>query len=122
MNSTLNGFKRPSTVVSKGIPCDRTTGPDSEPLPADTLESEPAGVRSVDQSHFDEAIHTLRFSDSVAERVVAAHTLGNIGSELATPDLIASLFDQEREVTIAAVKALSAIADPAVNLPALRLL
>jgi hypothetical protein len=108
MNSTLNSSKKTSTVLSPGFPRDRPIDPDSQPLPgdnllgtfspADILESEPVNVRFVDQSHFDQAVHTLRFSDSVAERVVAARTLGNIGSELATSDLIASLFDPERDV------------------------
>ena len=128
MNSTLKSFKR-TTILSKGVPHDWTTDPGSQPLPpenlvgessaADNLDPETPIMPFVDQSQFDQAIHTLRFSDSVAERVFAADTLGNIGSELATADLIASLFDQEREVNIAAAKALSTIGDPAVNLHSL---
>lgn len=67
-----------------------------------------------EHGHFARTRLALRRVDS-RERAAAARALGAVGSDLATADLIASLFDPELEVRLAAVEALNRIGDSAVN-------
>jgi HEAT repeat protein len=69
--------------------------------------------------YFAETVRNLRSLASPRERAAAARALGIVGSEVATADLIAAVFDPEPEVRLAAVEALKRIGDPSVNFASL---
>lgn len=67
----------------------------------------------MEHGYFDEAVQNLRTANSAADRAAAAHTLGVVGSQRATADLIAAaMFDDAAEVRQAAEEALTQIGDP----------
>jgi HEAT repeat protein len=70
----------------------------------------------MDYGYLDEAINSLRASESAEERADAARTLGIVGSHRGTALLIAALFDDAPEVRKAAEEALSQIGDPLVSI------
>ncbi len=61
---------------------------------------------------FDEATQRLRTSDTPAERISAARSLGLTQEKTATPHLIAALEDEDPEVRRASVNALAELRDP----------
>ena len=64
----------------------------------------------IEQGYFDEAVQNLRTANSAADRAAAARTLGLVGSQRATADLIAAaMFDDAAEVRQAAEDALAEI-------------
>jgi hypothetical protein len=66
----------------------------------------------MEQGYFDEAVQNLRTANSAADRAAAARTLGLVGSQRATSDLIAAaMFDDAAEVRQAAEDALAQIGD-----------
>lgn len=74
-------------------------------------EQERARKLFLDHGYFDEAVQNLRAANP-GERAAAARTLGLVGSQRATPHLIAAMFDDDAEVRSAAEEALSQIGDP----------
>jgi len=91
----------------------------SGPNPA---EQEWARSIFVAQGFLAEAIHKLRRADDAFERAAAARTLGIARSQLATPHLVAGMFDKATEVSHAAAEALACINDPAIAVDPLNLL
>ena len=69
----------------------------------------------MEHGYFDEAVQNLRTANSSAQRAAAARALGLVGSDRATPDLIAAMFDDDAEVRAAADAALTQINDPTVS-------
>lgn len=69
-----------------------------------------------DYGYLDDAINSLRATESSADRVEAARILGIVGSKLGTAPLIAALFDAAPEVRQAAEDALGQIGDPSVSI------
>jgi HEAT repeat protein len=84
-----------------------TSGPDA-------AEKKRARQFFLDQGYFEDTVESLRPGNSSAERAAAARALGTLGSERATPHLIAAMFDDDAEVRIAAEDALRLIGDPTV--------
>lgn len=70
----------------------------------------------MDYGYLDEAINSLRATESPEERAEAARTLGIVGSQRGTAPLIAALFDDAPEVRTAAEEALGQIGDPSVSI------
>ncbi|MCM3904701.1 MAG: HEAT repeat domain-containing protein [Pyrinomonadaceae bacterium] len=70
----------------------------------------------IDYGYLDEAIGSLRATESPGERADAARTLGIVGSQRGTASLIAALFDEAPEVRKAAEEALGRIGDPSVSI------
>lgn len=70
----------------------------------------------IDYGYLDEAISSLRATESPEERADAARTLGIVGSQRGTASLIAALFDDAPEVRKAAEEALGRIGDPSVSI------
>ncbi len=70
----------------------------------------------IDYGYLDEAISSLRATESPEERADAARTLGIVGSQRGTASLIAALFDDAAEVRKAAEEALGRIGDPSVSI------
>ncbi|MDQ5845607.1 MAG: HEAT repeat domain-containing protein [Acidobacteriota bacterium] len=98
---------------------DRQTSADAGPLSSDSqqtanqaAEQERARRLFVEHGYFDEAVETLRGAESSAERVIAARSLGLVGSQRGTAHLIAAMFDDDAEVRTAAEEALAKIGDP----------
>lgn len=83
---------------------------------AQGTEKDGARQRFFEDGYFTDAVQKLRCGDSPQERAQAALSLGIAGSELATADLVAALFDNEAEVRAAAIEGLKRIGDPSVNL------
>ncbi len=66
----------------------------------------------MEHGYFEEAVQNLRTANSAADRAAAARTLGLVGSQRATADLIAAaMFDDAAEVRQAAEEALAQIGD-----------
>lgn len=80
-----------------------------EPHPA---ENKGAPQQLLNESYFEDTVESLRPGHSSAERAAAARALGLLGSQRATPHLIAAMFDDEAEVRSAAEDALSQINNP----------
>jgi len=91
----------------------------SGPNPA---EQEWARNIFVAQGFLAETIDKLRSADDVLERAAAARTLGIARSLLATPHLVAGMFDKAAEVSQAAAEALARINDPDIAIDPLNLL
>lgn len=89
---------------------------------ADPAEQEWARSIFVAQGFLAEAIDKLRSADDALERAAAARTLGIARSQLATPHLVAGMFDKATEVSHAAAEALARIDDPAIAIDPLNLL
>lgn len=70
----------------------------------------------IDYGYLDEAISSLRATESPEERADAARILGIVGSQRGTASLIAALFDDAPEVRKAAEEALGRIGDPSVSI------
>ena len=70
----------------------------------------------IDYGYLDEAINSLRATESPDERAKAARILGIVGSQRGTAPLIAALFDDAPEVRKAAEEALGQIGDPSVSI------
>jgi HEAT repeat protein len=79
------------------------------------LEQERSRQLFMEHGYFDEAVQNLRTGNSAADRAAAARTLGLVGSQRATADLIAAMFDRDAEVRQAADEALTQIGDPTVT-------
>jgi HEAT repeat protein len=79
---------------------------------ADDLSHKSARQGFIDESYFEDTLESLRPGRPSAERVSAARALGLIGSERATPHLIAATFDDDPELRAAAEEALELIANP----------
>ena len=80
------------------------------------LEQERSRQLFMENGYFDEAVQNLRTANSAADRAAAARTLGLVGSQKATADLIAAaMFDDAAEVRQAAEEALTQIGDPTVT-------
>jgi len=88
----------------------------------DPAEQEWARSIFVAQGFLAEAIDKLRSADDALERAAAARTLGIARSQLATPHLVAGMFDKATEVSHAAAEALARINDPAIAIDPLNLL
>lgn len=69
----------------------------------------------LDQGYFEDTVESLRPGNSSAVRAAAARALGTLGSERATPHLIAALFDEDADVRAAAEEAVRQISDPTVS-------
>jgi len=63
----------------------------------------------IEHGYFDEAVRHLREAESASQRIAAAQTLGEFGSDLARAPLNAALFDNDPEVRTAAQAALERI-------------
>ena len=71
-----------------------------------------AGQESIDRASFEDAVETLRAAGPSAGRVAAARTIAELGSQRATPHLIAAMFDDDPDVRSAAEEALARIGEP----------
>jgi HEAT repeats len=69
----------------------------------------------IEHGYFDQAVQDLRTGKTPAERAAAARSLGLVGNQRATTDLIAAMFDDDVEVRNAAGEALAQIGDPSVS-------
>lgn len=83
---------------------------------SDHQKQERARQLFMDYGYLDEAINSLRATESPGERARAARTLGIVGSQRGTAPLIAALFDDAPEVRKAAEEALGQIGDPSVSI------
>ena len=88
-----------------------------ETAPADesgseTSPQESTAQQSIDQASFEDAVETLRAAGSSDERVAAARSIAELGSQRATPHLIAAMFDDDPMVRSAAEEALANIGEP----------
>ena len=83
---------------------------------SDPAAQERARKIFIKHGYLDETTTQFRSADSASDRAAAAHTLGIVGSHLATAHLIAGIFDSEPEVSRAAAEALARIGDPAVSM------
>ncbi len=66
----------------------------------------------MDQASFEDAVETLRAAGPSAGRVAAARAIASLGSQRATPHLIAAMFDDDKDVRSAAEEALAQIGEP----------
>jgi hypothetical protein len=82
----------------------------------DHQKQERARQLFIDHGYLDEAINSLRSSESAEERAESARILGIVGSQRGTAPLIAALFDEAPKVRKAAEEALGQIADPSVSI------
>jgi HEAT repeat protein len=110
---------RPSDPVTRQIVAEQLL---AAMTGADTAEQERARKIFISHGYLDETTARFRSANSAADRAAAAHTLGIVGSSLATAHLVAGIFDSEPEVCRAAAEALAKIGDPAVSLGPLNLL
>ncbi len=75
--------------------------------------NEPApGQQSIDQASFEDAVEILRAAGPSGGRAAAARTIAELGSQRATPHLIAAMFDDDPDVRSAAEEALARIGEP----------
>lgn len=88
----------------------------------DAAEQERARKIFISHGYLDETTNKFRTANAAVDRAAAAHTLGIVGSHLATAHLVAGVFDSAPEVCHAAAEALARIADPAVATNYLNLL
>lgn len=82
---------------------------------AQGTELDRARQRFLEDGYLADTVQSLRAGNR-ADRVCAARLLGMVGSELATADLVAALFDSDLQVRAAAIEALTRIGDPSINL------
>ena len=110
---------RPSDPITRQLVAEQLlaamTGPE-------TAQHERARKIFISHGYLDETTARFRSANSAADRAAAAHTLGIVGSSLATAHLVAGVFDSDPEVCRAAAEALAKIGDPAVSLGPLNLL
>lgn len=118
-SSSSTEVTRPSDPFTRQLVAEQLLAAMSGPDPA---EQERARKIFIKHGYLDETTHKFRTADSAADRSAAAHTLGIVGSRLATAHLIAGIFDSEPEVCRAAAEALARIGDPAVSMGPLNLL
>ena len=86
---------------------------------SDSVTNEPASTaqHSIKQASFEDAVETLRAAGSSDARVAAARTIAELGSQRATPHLIAAMFDDDPNVRSAAEEELSRIGEPMFDQP-----
>ncbi|HKO42195.1 MAG TPA: HEAT repeat domain-containing protein [Pyrinomonadaceae bacterium] len=94
----------------------------AETAPADesasgTSQQESAAQKYLNQASFEDAVETLRAAGSSDERVAAARSIAELGSQRATPHLIAAMFDDDPNVRSAAEEALANIGEPLFEQP-----
>lgn len=83
----------------------------------ETTEPESAAQQFINQASFEDALETLRAAGSSDERVAAARSIAESGSQRATPHLIAAMFDDDPKVRSAAEEALANIGEPLFDQP-----
>jgi HEAT repeat protein len=118
-SSSTTEVARPSDPVTRQLVAEQLLAAMSGP---DAAEQERARKIFIKHGYLDETTNKFRSSQSAWDRAAAAYTLGIVGSHLATPHLIAGIFDSEPEVSRAAAEALARIGDPAVSTGPLNLL
>ena len=84
---------------------------------SETTEPSSASQETINQVSFEGAVETLRAAGSSDERVAAARSIAELGSQRATPHLIAAMFDDDPEVRSAAEEALANIGEPLFEQP-----
>jgi HEAT repeat protein len=104
---------RPSDPITRQLVAEQLLAAMSGP---DLAAQERARKIFIKHGYLDETTNKFRSADSASDRAAAAHTLGIVGSHLATAHLIAGIFDSEPEVSRAAAEALARIGDPAVSM------
>ena len=104
---------RPSDPITRQLVAEQLLAAMSGP---DAAARERARKIFIKHGYLDETTNKFRSADSASDRAAAAHTLGIVGSHLATAHLIAGIFDSEPEVSRAAAEALARIGDPAVSM------
>ena len=104
---------RPNDPITRQLVAEQLLAAMSGPDPA---AQERARKIFIKHGYLDETTNRFRSADSASDRAAAAHTLGIVGSHLATAHLIAGIFDSEPEVSRAAAEALARIGDPAVSM------
>ncbi|HSS20616.1 MAG TPA: HEAT repeat domain-containing protein [Pyrinomonadaceae bacterium] len=115
--ATMSGeFRRPGSMELE-VPTESNEMRETSDSDAGTRQLEPdeqkrARQLFLDQGYFEDTIESLRPGRSSAERAAAARALGLLGSDRATPHLIAATFDDDAEVRAAAEDALRQISDP----------
>ena len=77
-----------------------------------TSQQESTAQQSINQASFEDAVEALRAAGSSDERVAAARSIAELGSQRATPHLIAAMFDDDPKVRNAAEEALANIGEP----------
>ncbi|HKO60537.1 MAG TPA: HEAT repeat domain-containing protein [Pyrinomonadaceae bacterium] len=77
-----------------------------------TNEQTPGGQQSIDEASFEDAVEVLRAAGPSGGRAAAARTIAELGSQRATPHLIAAMFDDDPDVRSAAEEALARIGEP----------
>ena len=82
-----------------------------------TTEQESVAQQSINQASFEDAVETLRAAGSSDDRVAAARSIAELGSQRATPHLIAAMFDDDPKVRSAAEEALANIGEPLFEQP-----
>ena len=82
-----------------------------------TTEEESAVQLFFKQASFEDAVETLRAAGSSDERVAAARSIAELGSQRGTPHLIAAMFDDDPKVRTAAEEALANIGEPLFEQP-----
>lgn len=95
-------------AMSRGVARDARKDDDQAP---EQLAQEQKRSRQLfmELGYFDEAVQDLRAGNSAAERAAAARALGLVGSQRATVDLVAAMFDDDEEVRNAAGEALAQV-------------
>ena len=78
----------------------------------ETDEQGPVGQQSINQASFEDAVEILRAAGPSGGRAAAARTIAELGSQRATPHLIAAMFDDDPDVRSAAEEALARIGEP----------
>lgn len=86
--------------------------PDTKESESDTAELVTTVQQPTQQTSFEAAVETLRAAGPSDGRVAAARTIAELGSQRATPHLIAAMFDDDPNVRIAAEEALAKIGEP----------
>src|SRR5258705_8349016 len=132
LDNVLREVRDPVAGSASSTEVTRPSDPALRQLVAEQLLAAMSGPNAAEQErarkifikhgYLDETTNKFRCADSAADRAAAAHTLGIVGSRLATAHLIAGVFDSEPEVCRAAAEALARIGDPAVSMGPLNFL
>src|SRR5258705_7697893 len=132
LDNVLREVRDPVAGSASSTEVTRPSDPALRQLVAEQLLAAMSGPNAAEQErarkifikhgYLDETTNKFRCADSAADRAAAAHTLGIVGSRLATAHLIAGVFDSEPEVCRAAAEALARIGDPAVSIGPLNFL